>query len=469
MQSVLKPLFATIALIGSSATCVHAEQFDSSYSDDGRYTESGATADRHAVAMLETPSGDIVQVSWVDGGCGGSPACPQLTYLTANGTYIISIGAYLTSATGLESVAAAAIDSHGRIIVVGTSTPSVGARNFRVLRYLPDGNPDPSFAGDGNTDVDFFGVDDYATAVAVDADDNVVVVGQAGRSATDTDFGVARLRGSDGTPDTGFSGDGKAIAFFDLGSTQKFDVAKAVAIAASGGRISVAGIAYDSAINRFRVALARFNGDGTPDTAFCNTTCTVQGNYTAINNGKRVYYFGQNTAHSDTAAGIALAGNGDLFIVGETYATDGSSKRAAIARFAANGDYAAEALNDGLLNNAAYRSVQLSDASGQRVLAAGDSGPESNYLLLQAFSFDLTPLPGYGNCLSTTAFCFIGGTGLGDVGPDQAAALALDRNGRVLFAGAFVASSGDFKKSLFARFTNDTGPRPDLIFRNGFQ
>ena len=469
MPSVSKSLLAAVALFGSSATFIHAEQLDSTYSDDGRYIESVNTADRRAVAMLEMPNGQIVQVSSVDGGCGGSPACPRLTYLTVGGAYITSVGTNLSSAVGLESIAAAAIDSHGRVIIVGTSTPSVGGRNFRVLRYTPSGDLDASFAGDGNTDVDFFGVDDYATAVAVDANDNVVVVGQAGRSATDTDFGVARLRGSDGTPDSAFSGDGKATAFFDLGSTQKFDMPKAVAISASGDRIALAGIAYDSAISRFRVALARFNGDGSADATFCNTSCSLQGSYTAVNTGKRVYYFGSNTAHSDTAAGIALAGDGGLYVVGETYATDGSNKRAAIARFAANGDYVTEALNDGLGDNAAYRSVQLSDANAQRVLVAGDSGPAGNFLLLQAFSSGLAPLSGYGDCLSTTAFCFIGGTGLGDNGPDQAASLALDRAGRPLFAGTFVASAGDFGKALFARFTNATGPMPDLIFRNGFQ
>ncbi len=469
MPSLFKSLFTTVVLIAAAPSLVHAEQFDTAYSDDGRYIESAGSANRTALAMLETPTGEVVQVSSISGGCGGSPVCPRLTYLTANGVYVVSYGVALSSSNGLESVTGAAIDSRGRIIVVGTSTPSVGGRNFRVLRFLPNGDLDTSFAGDGNTDVDFFGVDDYATAVAVDAYDNVIVVGQAGLSATDMDFGVARLRATDGTPDPGFSGDGKATMFFDLGATQKFDAPKAVAIAASGGRISIAGIAFDSAINRYRVALARFNGDGTPDTSFCAATCTVQGSYTNIHTGRRVYYFGSNTAHSDTAAGIAVAGNGDFFIVGETYANDGSGKRAAIARFAANGDYATEALNDGLGSNAAYRSVQLSDAIAQRVLVGGDSGPESNYLLLQAFSLGLTPLAGYGDCMNTTGFCFIGGTGLGDNGPDQAAALTLDRNGRPLFAGSFIASSGDFGKSLFARFTNASGPRPDLIFRNGFQ
>lgn len=469
MSSMLKPLLAAIVLLGSTATCVGAEHADNTYSDDGRYIEIAPTADRRAIAMLEMPDGQVVQVSSVDNSCGGSPQCPRLTYLTSAGVYINSIGVALSSTTGFESIAAAAIDSHGRVIVVGTSTPSVGGRNFRVLRFTPAGDLDTSFAGDGNTDVDFFGIDDYPTAVAVDANDNVVVVGQAGIAATDTDFGVARLRGSDGTPDNTFSGDGKATAFFDLGSSQTFDVPKAVALAAGGGRIAIAGIAFDSAINRFRVALARFNGNGSTDTTFCNPTCSMQGSYTAINSGKRVYYFGANTAHSDTASGIALAGNGDLYVVGETYATDGSGKRAAIAHFTAAGDYIAEALNDGLGDNAAYRSVQLSDASAQRVLVAGDSGPTGNFLLLQAFSSGLSPLAGYGDCLATTAFCFIGAADLADNGPDEAMALTLDRTGRPLFAGTVVLSAGEYEKALFVRFTNATGPRPDLIFRNGFQ
>lgn len=127
-----------------------------------------------------------------------------------------------------------------------------------------------------------------------------------------------------------------------------------------------------------------------------------------------------------------------------------------------------QALNDGLLHNAGYGSVQLSDADGQRVLVAGDSGPGNNFLLLQAFSLYLAPLSGYGHCLSTKAFCFAGATDTGDIGPDQAESLTLDRQGRVLFASTFIESTGDFRKSLFARFTN-YGPKPDLIFRNGFQ
>ena len=466
MRNVLKSLCVTVGLIGLSATYVHAEQFDTSFSGDGQYTVSFASKDRAAIAMLELPDGGHVLISTCPAVAGNSNACLAKSTLNANGGLVVSSeGGF----NGIETITGAAVDSRGRYVVIGTSVPGVnGLRNFRAIRFFPDGNNDASFGSIDGVEVDFFGLDDYATAVAIDANDNVVIVGQAGSGTTDTEFGIARFRAADGALDTSFGNAGKTAIAFDLGPTQKIDLPKAVAIAASGGRISIAGIAYDSAISRFRVALVRINSNGALDTTFCPTSCTLQGSYTAINNGRRVYYFGANTAHTDTPFGIALAGNGDFFIVGETYAADGSAKRAAIARFSSSGDYAAEALNDGLGNNAAYRSVQVSDANAQRVLVAGDSGPNGNYLLLQAFSSGLSPLAGYGDCLNNTAFCFIGGAGIGDNGPDQAGMLGLDRSGRPIYAGTFVASSGDYRKSLFARFTNNTGPKPDRIFRNGF-
>lgn len=462
MRFAMTVLLCAWMMVGTA----HAEQWDVSYSGDGRYSEGGANRDRKALALLERPGGGYVQVSWTEGNCGGAPACPRLSFLSANGDLVIGYG---PATTNMETIAAAAIDSRDRIIIAGTSTLSTGARNFRVLRYNSSGDLDTSFAGDGNTEVDFFGLDDYATALAIDADDNVVVAGQVNRSATDTDFGVARLRGSDGGLDTTFNGSGKVVVAFDLGSTQRFDTPGAIAIAASGGRITVVGRAFDSAVSRFRVAMTRITRAGALDTSFCNTSCSVQGSYTSINNGRRIYYFGNNSAHNDAAAGVALLGNGDFYIVGETYSDNGSTRRAAIASFSAVGNYVRERLKDGLGDNASFRSVQVSDALGQRVLVAGDSGPSSNYLLLQAFTANLNEAAGYGNCLANSGFCFIGGTGLGDNGPDQAVSLNLDRQGRPLFAGTTVLGSGDFDTSLFARFTNASGPKPDLIFRNGFQ
>lgn len=465
MNKQLGRLLATVASVSVWANCAQAEQFDSTYNGNGRYTEAWGGQDRKALATLERPDGNIVQVSTrFDGPLGTSVS---FTSLTANGTYIISIS---VGNSGFETVTAAALDSRGRIIVVGTTAVSA-TRNFRVIRFLPNADLDTSFGTGGKVDIDVLGYDDYANAVAIDADDNVYVAGQAGLSSpTDTDFGVAKLRGSNGSLDTGFGGLGKATYAFDLGGAARFDTARAIAVSADGSRITLVGDAFDSAINRFRVGLIRLLRNANYDTSFCQTSCNFQGSYTSINTGKRVYYFGANTAHTDSAKSVALLGNGDFVIAGETYAANGSNKQAVVTRFSADGNETAEKINSGLGNNATFSSVQVSDANAARVLAIGHSGPTDNYLLLQAFNTALVPLGNYGNCLeSNSGFCFIGGTGIGDSGPDAGVALNLDRSGRPLFAGTFVANGGDYAESLFARFTNATGPKPDIIFRNGFQ
>lgn len=463
MRNVLKSLCIAVGLIAASATSVHAEQFDTSFNGNGRYIDS--TPNLEPIAILEQSDGSLLQVSSKMGGCGANNACPVFTYLTAAGNYVTSSSPV---DPGLGSIVAAAIDSHGRIILVGESViaQSVGGSNFRVVRYLPNVSLDTSFGVNGIAEVDFNGLNDVPRAVAIDGDDNVIVVGDARLGASDTDFGIAKLRGSDGTLDTSFNGTGKRTVYFDLGSTALYDGAQAIALSANGNRMTLVGAAYDSAISRYKVALARLNRDGTYDTTFCATSCNAQGNYTNINNGRRVYYFGQNATNTDNAYGIALLGNGGFFIVGETYE---SGRHAVITRFVANGDAVFESLNDGLGGNAGYSSVQVSDANGMRVLAAGESGPNRSNLLLQAFDSNLETLSGYGDCLNTTAFCFSGGTGTSDNGSDAARSLNLDRLGRPLFAGSFVANSGDPRKAIFARFTNNTGPLPDRIFRNSFQ
>lgn len=466
MHHVLKPLLATATLVSAWVTCARAEQFDTSFHGDGRYVQSVGTQDRKALAMLAQPDGSIVQVSTIACGPGDANSCPFLTHLAADGSYILTAS---PSNPNFESIRAAASDSHGRIILAGPTFVSA-SRNFRVIRYFPNGDLDTSFGTGGKVDVDFFSANDYANAVAIDGDDNIFVAGQAGITATDSDFGVAKLRGSNGSLDTSFGGAGKQTYALDLGSSTKFDIARAIAVSADGSSITLVGDAFDSSISRFKVGLIRLLRNGNYDTLFCQTSCNFQGSYTSINTGRRVYYFGANSPHNDSAKAVALLGNGDFVIAGETYADNGSNRQAVVTRFSANGDETNEKLNLGLADNATFSSVQVSDANGLRVLAAGHSGPSDNYLFLQAFNASLTPLSNYGTCLETNSgLCFSGGNGLGDNGPDAAVALNVDHLGRPLFASTFVANSGDYAQALFARFTNATGTKPDLIFRNGFQ
>lgn len=468
MNKFLKRLLAGVVLASMWTSYAQAEQFDSTFNGTGRSLEIGSGPNRSPIALLERPDGRLLQISYAVGtGCGQLYACPRLTYFNQAGQPTI---AYDPLGFDFGFLSAAAIDSQGRLILVGTSKATPTGRNFRVMRLLITSSPalDSSFGTNGAVDIDFFGNDDYANAVVLDADDNILVVGEVGQTAPDTDFGIVKLRASDGMLDSNFNFSGKQTIAFDLSSLER-DGARAVALSPSGDRITIVGNAFDTDIDHYKVAIARLNRNGSVDATLCPGSCTVQGNYADWHSGRRVYYFGANTAHQDFAHDLAVLGNGDFFVVGLTASIDGMTERAAISRFYANGDYYAETLDSGLGTKAVYNTVQVSDANGQRVLVGGGSGPFGNSnLVLQAFNPNLTRMTGFGDCLNTTAICFHGGPGTTDY-DDRGEELALDHFGRPLFAGVFVPSVGGWGSALFARFTNATGPKPDLIFRNGLQ
>lgn len=428
-----------------------------------------------AVAWLSMPNGNLNLIYQSDNQSGvcGSAAC--IGIYRQDVTCASPANPFTVRSLGWTSVIAAAADSRGRIVVIGSvAGPGSNGSDFAIARFLGDGSDDLSFAGTGHTTVNFglgLNNDDVPQALAIDRDDNIVVVGSAQRANTgDIDFAIARLLGSDGSLDTSFSSGGKTTAFFDLGTTLRIDQANAVAIG-NNGKIVVGGVAYDSAISRLRPVLLQLNANGSPDTTFCNGSCNLNANYNAINNGRRVYYFGSLTAHSDELLSLDVAANGDIVIAGTTYSDDGSVRKAAVARFDTLGTQTAETLEPGLGANGRFSSVRFADGPGTRVIAAGDSGPGPNYFMLQAFNSTLAFDNSYGNCLTgNSGFCFIGSSGIGDDGPNAAAYLGLDARGRPLFTGTYrIASDPNLSHILIQRFSNDFGPLPDRIFRHGFQ
>src|SRR4051794_5967335 len=86
-----------------------------------------------------------------------------------------------------------------------------------AMRFNPDGTPDTSFSADGKTRIDFSNGSesgwDFASSVAVDSSDRIVIGGATSFSDGDNDFAVARLS-ADGNLDPSFSGDGQATVDF---------------------------------------------------------------------------------------------------------------------------------------------------------------------------------------------------------------------------------------------------------------
>ena len=119
-----------------------------------------------------------------------------------------------------------AIQPDGKIVVAGTDNSHTG--DFALARYNTDGSLDTSFSCDGKQITDFAGNVEVGNGVAVQSDGRIVVAGSSFSQTTANDFAVARYN-TDGSLDTGFSGDGKQTVPFAA-----TDIATGLVIQADG-------------------------------------------------------------------------------------------------------------------------------------------------------------------------------------------------------------------------------------------
>jgi uncharacterized delta-60 repeat protein len=288
-------------------------------------------------------SGDGIEITNIGGSDFGRAVAIQSdghivvvggTYVSAGGSYNFALARYdpdgsldptfsddgmqTTDFGGEDYAMAVAIQADGKIVVVGSSTSS-GTSDFALARYNTDGTLDPSFSGDGKQITDFGGAADSAQGVAAQPDGTIVVVGDAG-----TDFGVARYD-ADGSLDTSFPvdkfpADGKQTT--DFGG---FDAARAIAIQADG-RIMVAGYTDVAPTCDWcedpppDFALARYNADGSLDASFSG-------------DGKQTTDFGAD----EYAGAVALQADGKIVVVGSSYSYQAASTCFALARYHPDG------------------------------------------------------------------------------------------------------------------------------------
>lgn len=191
-----------------------------------------------------------------------------------------------------EGASAVAIDSAGRIVVVGGSYTFATQRDFAVARYNPDGSLDTTFDGDGRVITPVSLTDyDVAADVAIQADDRIVVVG-----STYSEFGMARYN-TDGSLDMTFGGPGLGTVTAGFGGL--YADATAVVVQPDG-KLLVVGSTTSTTTTDF--ALARFNVDGSPDASF-RTGGQVTTDFTA----------------TDVLTDVALQGDGRIVVTGRTF------------------------------------------------------------------------------------------------------------------------------------------------------
>lgn len=179
------------------------------------------------------------------------------------------------------------VDSEGRVLALGRLND--GGWDFVIYRYLPDGEPDPTWGTNGVARVDIDG-DDHASDLAITPDGGVAVVGTSGPLPT-SDMSIVKLT-AQGALDTGFSSDGKLEV--DFGAR---DAGLGVT-ALPDGRIVAVGQAGVGGVQDLAVTVIRPNGQF--DTSFAgdgSTTLDLGGN--------------------ESGEAVAVAGDGSIAIAGE--------------------------------------------------------------------------------------------------------------------------------------------------------
>lgn len=264
---------------------------DNTFSQDGMATiafalPEGSLNGSTAYAIAIQADGKII----VAGSCGNSQnedfAIARFNIDGSLDNTFSDDGKLLTDFAGRDRAYSVLLQDNGKIVVAGTrsSLTSSEYRDFALARYNADGTLDNSFSFDGKLITEDVG---KASAAIIQPDDKILVAG-----GWREDFSMVRYL-SNGGLDQSFDFDG--VVTIDFGGYS--EVASAVSLLPDG-RIIIAGTTGGS--DGTRMAVARFNPNGSPDLSFSA-------------DGKVVLQLGSTTEY---CASLALLPDGRILLGG---------------------------------------------------------------------------------------------------------------------------------------------------------
>lgn len=220
---------------------------DSAFSNDGRQTTDFSGTSDAVRAVAVRPDGEIVALGYTD--TGGNIYDFGLARYRVDGELDPGFSGDGTESTdfsngGFDEPTGLALQHDGRILAGGFSGDEVSGYHFLLARYAADGGLDPSFSGDGVASAEFEpsgepsefipprGIARSALALAPDGTAYLAGAAEYFDEAFEThsEFAVAAFA-PDGSPDAGFSADGKATVQFAAGNSSAY----ATALDAEGG------------------------------------------------------------------------------------------------------------------------------------------------------------------------------------------------------------------------------------------
>jgi uncharacterized delta-60 repeat protein len=231
---------------------------DITFSADGKRTLSFFNENSRAEAVMVRPDGRIV----IAGTCSLTPRAFCITQLSATGTLDLTFG---SQGNGVEIVAigsdgnnvtAAAMQPDGKVVVAGHCLSGTRT-DFCLARFTLGGRLDSSFSGNGLLATNVSASDDFANAIALQADGKIVLAGQCG-----TNFCVARYL-PNGELDSSFSGNG--LLTTTISFTNK---ANAVAVQPDGKIIVAGECSETSSLSNAEGCVIRYTSTGDIDAGF---------------------------------------------------------------------------------------------------------------------------------------------------------------------------------------------------------
>jgi uncharacterized delta-60 repeat protein len=417
-------LIAMFSILVPSGARAAAGDLDLSFGNGGAAITDFAQTDDYASAVKVQADGKIIAA-------GESGIYPDLhsalVRYTRNGRLDSTFGVGGKVVTTFDSngddLSALVLQADGKIVAAG----SIHGTAFLLARFNADGSVDQTFGNNGHVVTTFSDHTAGAADVVLQADGKIIAVGVSGAGPYSelNDFALARYN-SDGSLDQTFGNGGKVKTHFpgvfNTGSTATS------AVLQPDGRLVVGGF-YKNERTPHQFALTRYNSNGILDSTFGRS-------------GKVITTVGTGDAFS---LAIALESNGRIVLAGYSDTTQGNDF--SLAGYTSNGTLDSTFGNGGIMatdfagatDDIAYAMTTQSDG---KLVVAGRTGqyPEFDFGVAR-YSSDgqLDQSFGTGGKVST-----------GFSSTDEAYAVALQPNGKIILAGiSFNGSNFDFTTARY--------------------
>lgn len=316
------------------------------------------------------------------------------------------------------------VQPDGKVVVAGWGNGPLGYA-FELVRLERDGTVDATFGDHGHVIAAIGNGADEVHAMALQADGRLLVAGSVDESPKGRSFALARFN-ADGSLDASFGQGGQVVTSFGSQSDEAFAIA-----VQPDGRIVLGGHTA-TATRGIDFALARYLPDGSLDPSFGNGGQVVTPIH-ALDSRDSVYALALQPIHGELCI-VAAGGEGDFTL--HRYHGDGSDDLSFGVGQRPDAEF-------GSVIGAA-RAITV-DAQG-RLVVAGHVGHDFALLRLDADGLADETFGGSGRVI----------TPVSATNWDEAQAVAVQADGRVLVGGwsyAGSSSAGDF---VLARYT-DTG------------